>query len=224
MKHGVQVNLSKIATVALIAAAAVLPANLSHASDPTIAALGDSLVHGYGLSPSDGFVPQLERWLLDHGQAVHITNAGVSGDTTAGGLARTDWTLTPDVDAIIISLGGNDVLRGIDPAESRSNLWGIMEKARAKAIPILLVGISVPNNFGREYTQDFEQIYPDLAQEFGALYYPNFLSALVELPDRQNVLEQYFQSDALHPNAQGVPLVVEAMGPTVVALINSIAD
>ena len=191
----------------------------ANAEQITIAALGDSLVHGYGLQQQLGFVPQLEQWLLAQGFDVKLINAGVSGDTTAGGLARVDWTLSPDVDALIVSLGGNDVLRGIDPEVSRTNLQGILSKATAKNVPVLLVGISAPGNFGADYQEQFNAIYPDLAKQYGVLLYPNFLRALADLPDRAGALAQYFQPDAIHPNADGVELIVENIGPSVAALV-----
>ena len=118
------------------------------AAEPvTIAALGDSLTQGFGLVPEAGFVPQLEAWLKDAGADVALINAGVSGDTTAGGLSRVGWTLTPEVDAMIVALGGNDLLRGIDPAASRANLDGILAAAAEADVPVLLVGIESPQRF-----------------------------------------------------------------------------
>jgi len=188
-------------------------------ADPvTIAALGDSLVQGYGLARDDGFVPQLQKWLTDQGLDIVLVNAGVSGDTTAGGLSRVDWTLTPDVDALIVSLGGNDALRGVDPATVRANLDGILAAAAARPVPVLLIGINPPNNFGDTYRQEFSAIYPELAARYATLFYPNFLQALADLPDRAQALADYFQSDALHPNKSGVALIVQDIGPSVASL------
>lgn len=117
---------------------------MAQADEVVIAALGDSLTQGYGLVQEDGFVPQLQAWLAEQGADVTIINAGVSGDTTAGGLSRVDWTLTPDVDALIVALGGNDLLRGIAPEVSRANLQGILSAAAANSVPVLLVGMQAP--------------------------------------------------------------------------------
>lgn len=184
----------------------------------TIAALGDSLVQGYGLANGDGFIPQLEKWIADAGLDIVLINAGVSGDTTAGGLSRINWTLSPDVDALILSLGGNDALRGIDPATVRQNLDAILAIAAARPVPVLLIGINAPNNFGPNYKAAFGAIYPELAARYATLLYPNFLQALVDMPDRAATLASYFQADALHPNIQGVALVVQDIGPSVAAL------
>jgi acyl-CoA thioesterase-1 len=185
----------------------------------TIAALGDSLTAGYGLAPEDGFVPQLQGWLTAAGTEAVVLNAGVSGDTTQGGLSRVDWTLTPDVDALIVALGGNDLLRGLDPALSRANLDGILKAAAGRGIPVLLVGMEAPGNFGPDYKAAFDAIYPELAQEYGAVFYKGFLDALTSLPDRQAAFAAYMQPDGLHPNREGVALIVDAMGPSVQDLV-----
>jgi acyl-CoA thioesterase-1 len=194
------------------------------AAEVTIAALGDSLTQGYGLPPDDGFVPQLQRWLDAKGADATVLNAGVSGDTTQGGLSRVDWTLTPDVDALIVALGGNDVLRGLDPAVSRANLDGIMKAAQARDIPVLLIGMSAPGNYGPDYKTQFDAIYPDLAQQYGALLHPDFLQAITSQPDREGALKTYMQPDGLHPNAAGVALIVEDIGPAVLDLAKAAAD
>jgi acyl-CoA thioesterase-1 len=185
----------------------------------TIAALGDSLTQGYGLIPEEGFVPQLEAWLKDHGADVTLINAGVSGDTTAGGLSRIDWTLTPDVDAVIVALGGNDVLRGLPPEQAKANIDGILDKIDARGLPTLLAGIDAPSNFGAGYEADFEALYPELAMKHDALVFPNFLEGLTSIDDRAMVLREHMQSDGIHPDASGVMLVVEAIGPVVLELI-----
>jgi len=186
----------------------------------TVAALGDSLTQGYGLPVRDGFVPQLQAWLTAQGAEVQVLNAGVSGDTTAGGLARVDWTLTSDVDALIVALGGNDLLRGIDPANSRSNLDGILAKAKARGIPVLLIGMVAPGNFGPEFKRDFDAMFPALAERYGAGLVPSFLGALEARGDRQATVQEYIQSDGIHPNAKGVALIVEDLGPEVMGLID----
>lgn len=191
------------------------------AEDVTIAALGDSLTQGYGLPPDQGFVPQLQRWLDAQGAEATLINAGVSGDTTAGGLSRIAWTLTPEVDGLIVALGGNDLLRGIDPAVSRANLDGILTEARARDLPVLLIGMDAPANYGADYKAAFDAIYPELAETHGTLHHPNFLAALAAMEDRAMVLETYIQGDGIHPNGKGVALIVEDIGPAVLRLVES---
>ena len=193
---------------------------VAEAEPVTVAALGDSLTQGFGLTPNDGFVPQLQAWLDGQGADVQVINAGVSGDTTAGGLSRIEWTLTPDVDALIVALGGNDLLRGIDPAASRANLSGILQVADARGLPVLLVGLEAPSNYGAEYKAAFDAIYRELAEEFGALYHENFLGALLDGNDRQTALTELMQSDAVHPNAAGVALIIADIGPQVMELVS----
>lgn len=192
------------------------------AEEVTIAALGDSLTQGYGLPADQGFVPQMQRWLDDQGVDAKLINAGVSGDTTAGGLSRINWTLTPDVDALIVALGGNDLLRGIDPAVSRANLDGILSTARAQGLPVLLIGMDAPSNYGADFEAAFDSMYPELAAHYGTLLHPNFLGALAAMDDRATVLETYMQGDAIHPNAKGVALIVADLGPTVQQLAESV--
>lgn len=200
--------------VMIIAAAPAL------AEQVTIAALGDSLTQGYGLIEQEGFVPQLQAWLRDRGQDVLVINAGVSGDTTAGGLARVDWTLEdPRVGAMIVALGGNDLLRGIDPDVSRANLKGILKAAQAKEVEVLMVGLNAPGNYGPDYKKAFDAIYPELAAEFGTLYYPGFFQALSAHSEEPGALRKYMQPDGIHPNGQGVALIVADMGPSVLELI-----
>jgi acyl-CoA thioesterase-1 len=186
------------------------------AEGPRIVALGDSLTHGYGLSPADGFVPQLQAWLRANGapEAV-VINAGVSGDTTAGGLARLDWSLSDGADALIVELGGNDLLRGIDPASSRANLDAILTQAGARGLPVLVSGMRAPGNYGPDFKQAFDAMYPELAETHGALLDPFFLEGVTE--DRS-----LWQEDGLHPNAAGVRVIVERIGPLVLQLIDRI--
>lgn len=203
-----------------VAAVLLMPV-LSVAEPVTVLALGDSLTQGYGLVAQQGFVPQMQNWLEEQGQEVALINGGVSGDTTTGGLARIGWSLKPEVDGLIVALGGNDLLRGIDPDLSRRNLAGILDVAAASEIPVLLVGIHVPNNYGAEYKQLFESIYPDLAAQYDALLADNFLAGLYESPnDGLASVVQFLQSDGLHPNEAGVARIVTALGPKVEELIS----
>jgi acyl-CoA thioesterase I len=199
--------------------AGIVIAGPVNAETVTVAALGDSLTQGYGLPPEDGFVPQMEAWLKRQGADVVLINAGVSGDTTAGGLSRVAWTLTPDVDAMILALGGNDLLRGIDPANSRENLKGILEAAQAAGIRVLLVGLPGPTNYGPDYKAAFDAMYPELSAEFGTALFPDWFQGLVDLGDPELVRQTYFQPDGIHPNAEGVKLIVGALGPAVLALV-----
>nr|WP_323785244.1 arylesterase [Thalassovita sp.] len=187
------------------------------AAPVTLVAFGDSLTQGYGLIEQDGFVPQLRGWLADHGATARVINAGVSGDTTSGGLARIDWTLTDDVDAMILTLGGNDVLRGTDPGLVRANIRGILQVAQVKGVEVLLVGMQSPGNYGPDYARDFNAIWPELATEFNALYVTSFFEGLGT--DDPAQLRDLFQPDGIHPNADGVALIVDALGPHVLELL-----
>ncbi len=196
----------------------------AQAEQVVIAALGDSLTQGYGLMQSDGFVPQLEAWLKDQGQDVALINAGVSGDTTAGGLARAAWTLTPDVDAMIVTLGGNDLLRGLPPAQARANIEGILQAARDADVEVLLIGMQAPGNFGPDYKAEFDAIYPDLAQAYGTIFLDSFFAGLSEdgAPADPAAFRAWFQADGIHPNRAGVTRIVQGIGPSVLALIEAV--
>lgn len=194
-------------------------------ADPvTIAALGDSLTQGYGLPAEDGFVPQMEAWLKAKGADVTLINAGVSGDTTAGGLNRVTWTLTPEVDAIIVTLGGNDLLRGIPPEASRENIAGILKAATEAGVPVLLIGIEAPGNYGPDYKAQFEAIYPELAEEYGVLHVMNFLGPISQKMRNGEDISSFMQADGIHPNAAGVALIVETLGPKVLDLISRVGS
>ena len=200
--------------------------SLVAAREIVIAALGDSLTQGYGLSVEEGFVPQLQRWLDGAGVEVKLINAGVSGDTTAGGLSRVAWTLTPEVEGMIVTLGGNDVLRGLAPEEARRNLTGILQIAQKAEVDVLLIGMEAPGNYGPEYKETFDVIYPELAQTFDSVYLPSFFAGLTlggETPDPIG-LRAYFQADGIHPNAEGVAKIVEGVGPKVLELVNQITE
>jgi acyl-CoA thioesterase I len=194
-------------------------ASVAAMAEPTvIAALGDSLTQGFGLPQEDGFVPRLQAWLRAEGEDVQILNAGVSGDTTAGGLSRIDWTLTPDVQALIVNLGGNDFLRGIDPDVSRANIAGILAVARKRGLPVLLVGLPAPGNFGPAYKENAQAMFPELAVEYDVLLYANFFAPLIDTATKYPATK-FMQSDGIHPNADGVLKIVQAIGPDVQALV-----
>ena len=193
-------------------------------TDPIqVVAFGDSLTQGYGLQVKDGFVPQLRAWADAQGLEVALSNAGVSGDTTAGGLSRVAWTLTPDVEAMIVTLGGNDVLRGIDPAVSRANLHGILSEAKAADVTVLLIGMKAPVNFGPDYKAEFDSMYPELAEEFNAVFLDSFFAGLGDAINDPVALGPYMQGDAIHPNADGVALIVQGVGPKLVELLERVA-
>jgi len=192
-------------------------------ADPIqVVAFGDSLTQGYGLQVKDGFVPQLRAWADAQGLEVALSNAGVSGDTTAGGLSRVAWTLMPDVEAMIVTLGGNDVLRGIDPAVSRANLHGILSEAKAADVTVLLIGMKAPGNFGPDYKAEFDSMYPELAEEFNAVFLDSFFAGLGDAINDPVALGPYMQGDAIHPNADGVALIVQGVGPKLAELLERV--
>ena len=189
------------------------------AAEPiTIVALGDSLTAGYGLPTDQGLVPQLQAWLAARGSDAVVVNAGVSGDTSADGLSRLGWSLTPDTDALIVELGANDMLRGIDPAVTRANLDAILAQADAAGLPVLLVGVKALGNYGTEYRLAFDAIFPSLAVRHDTLLAPDFFAPLRQ-GDASATLARYIQPDGLHPNQAGVALVVAALGPAVADLV-----
>jgi acyl-CoA thioesterase-1 len=187
----------------------------AYAEPVTLVALGDSLTAGYGLPADQGLVPQLEGWLKANGVDAVVVNAGVSGDTMAGGLSRLDWSLTPETDALMVTLGGNDMLRGLAPEEARANLSAILAGAKAKGLPVLLVGMQAPGNYGAAYKTAFDAIYPDLAAEYGATLYPFFFQGLAEGATDPALLQPLMQADGIHPNAEGVTRIVADLGPAV---------
>jgi acyl-CoA thioesterase-1 len=180
---------------------------------PRIVAFGDSLIAGFGLEPEDGLVPQLQRWLDANGAAgFEIADRGVSGDTTAGGRERLEWALAGGAKAVVLELGANDMLRGIDPSATRENLDALLAGLAARGLPVLLVGMRAATNFGPDYKREFDAIFPDLAEKYGTVFDPFFFEGLLGEPD-------YFQADGLHPNAAGIAVVVERLGPLVLELI-----
>lgn len=188
-----------------------MTAPASAAETQRVLMLGDSLTAGYGLGPGDGLVDQLQKRADDTGLSVRFINAGVSGDTTKGGLARLDWALAEGADKAVVALGGNDMLRGLSPADSFQNLRGILERFRQDNIEVLLAGMLAPANMGAEYQTDFDALYPALAEEFDVIYMPFFLQDVALVP-RLN------QPDGLHPNREGVAIMVDNMMPYIAAL------
>ena len=173
-----------------------------------IVALGDSLTAGYGLPQSAAFPAVLERALKARGHKVEIVNAGVSGDTAAGGLQRLDWSVPDGTDGVILELGANDMLRGLDPAATKRSLEAIVTRLKARGIPVLLAGMYASRNLGPDYVQRFDAIYQDIANRHGLVLYPFFLDGVAGQ-------RQFNLPDGVHPTAKGVETIVERILPTV---------
>jgi acyl-CoA thioesterase-1 len=195
-----------LSVLALLVLAA--PAAAEARGAPVILALGDSLTAGYGLTPESSFPAQLEAALAQKGIAARVVNGGVSGDTSAGGLARLDWLLDEKPDLVIVELGANDGLRGLDPAATRGNLDRIAARIRESGAHVLLTGMRAPPNLGSEYGAAFAALYGDLAKKHGAAYYPFFLEGVAADPALN-------QEDGIHPTAEGIAVIVENILPVV---------
>ena len=224
MFHSFTYGASQMLSKTRIAVVCLCAATAAQAEPVEVLALGDSLTAGYGLIDENGFVPKMRTWLEEQGLDVRLVNAGVSGDTTAGGLSRVAWSLNPSTDALIVALGGNDLLRGLDPAVSRENLEGILEVAQENDLEVLVVGMEAPGNYGPDYKAAFDAMYPELAEDYGALYFPRFFEGLYSVGDTPADLRSVMQMDGIHPNAEGVDLIVEAMGPAVAELVARASD
>lgn len=199
----------------LVAAIAgpLAPARAAQPGRPVrIVALGDSLTAGYQLTAQDAFPARLQAALRARGHAVEVENAGVSGDTSTGGLERLDWAVGEDVDAVILELGANDALRGIDPAITRRNLETIITRLKARGIAVLLTGMLAPPNMGPDYAAAFNPIFPDLARRHGLIFDPFFLEGVAAVPSLN-------LGDGMHPNPRGVAVIVERILPKVEELI-----
>ena len=180
-----------------------------------VVALGDSLTAGLGLSPGKAFPDRVEAALRAKGWDVKVMNAGVSGDTAADGLARYEWAVPPDADALIIELGANDMLRGHSPGATKAALAAILDRARAAHLPALLAGMRPAPNLGADYGREFSAIYPALAKTYGVQLYPFFLDGVAGDPKLN-------QPDGLHPTAEGVELIVQKILPSVEALMKQV--
>lgn len=181
----------------------------SEASDAvTIAILGDSLTQGFGLPAEDGLVARTQAYLDGQGAGVTLVNAGVSGDTTAGGLARVAWTLAPGIDGVVVILGGNDFLRGIDPEVSAANLDGIVQATSAAGVGVALAALPSPTNFGADYKARFDAIHAAIADRYDLMLLPDLFAPIRGDGGAADLLA-YMQADGIHPSAIGVNAIVD---------------
>ncbi|WP_417609933.1 arylesterase [Parasphingorhabdus sp.] len=188
----------------------------SEEAETLVVAFGDSLYAGYGLEPNEGFAPELQAALKADGKDVRVHNAGVSGDTTAAGLRRMDFvldSLSRKPDLVILGLGGNDMLRGLKPSETRANLEAMIANLKDRDIPVMLTGMLAPPNLGAEFTKEFNVIYPALAKKYDIALYPFFMDGVVGKPD-------LFLPDGIHPTADGIDVIVGKIAPQVVAVLD----
>ncbi len=207
-----------VVTILIVLAAFVMassrPANA--ADRPLkIVALGDSLTAGYGLASSAAFPVQLQRALEARGHKVVIENAGVSGDTAQGGLDRLDWSIGAGVDGVIVELGANDALRGLDPSHTRNALDAIVSRLKQRNIAVLLAGMRAPVNMGGDFAGRFDSLFPALAEKHGVLLYPFFLDGVA-------ARRELNQNDGIHPTAEGVKVIVDRILPTVEVFIGGL--
>jgi len=195
---------------------AVAPAAQA-ATAPVLMVFGDSLVAGHGLPQDQAFPDILARKLAADGHLVTVLNAGVSGDTTAGGLARLAWSLDANPDAMIIVLGGNDLLRGLEPQASFENLDAMIRQLKDRGVRVLLAGMQAPRNLGADYADAFDKIYPTLASQHAIAFYPFFLDGVALQVDLN-------QPDGMHPNAAGVDVIAQRMLPSVKQLLAGLGE
>lgn len=204
---------------ALCFSAALSASTLAEEAAPfEILLYGDSLAAGYGLAPEEALTNQLERQLNTRpgadGQSVTVHNGGVSGDTTAGGLSRLEWTLQGKLDLVIIVLGGNDAMRGLTPAQTEDNLDQLIQDLKARDLKVLLTGIRAPPNLGSDYAAEFEPMFARLAQKHSIALYPFMLEGVAADPNLN-------QADGIHPNAEGVAIIVDGLTPLIIDLLAS---
>lgn len=191
-------------------------ASAAEARTIQLVGLGDSLMAGYQLPPGDGFPAKLQAALKAKGLDIAIADAGVSGDTTSGGLARTDWSVPDGTDGVILELGANDALRGIPPEETEKNLEAIIVRLKERKIPVLLAGMIAPPNMGADYAAKFNPIYQRLADKYQLQLYPFFLDGVATHADLQ-------LADGMHPNSTGVDVMVRNFEPAAASFIGMIA-
>ncbi|PYB74064.1 arylesterase [Rhizobium wuzhouense] len=200
---------------AVILMATLAGVTASLAEPLKLVGFGDSLMAGYQLPQDDALPAQLQRNLVAKGHDVVITNAGVSGDTTSGGLARVDWSVPDGTDGVILELGANDALRGIPPEQTARNLDQIITRLKARNIPVLLIGMLAPPNMGIDYAERFNAIYPDLAKKYDLPLYPFVLDGVIT--ERKLLLE-----DGMHPNTEGLAVMAERMLPLAQSWVSGI--
>jgi acyl-CoA thioesterase-1 len=217
--RGHRVNSAIAPVLALALALLMVFPGMGHAAGPDppirIVAFGDSLTAGFQLPPSKAFPVQLEAALRAKGHRVEVVNAGVSGDTTASGLARFDWAIPDGTDAVIVEFGANDALRGVPPAEARRNLEAIVTRLKARKAEVVIAGMHAPRNWGEGYVREFDAIFPELAGRHGLILYPFFLEGVA-------LRAELSLPDGLHPNAKGVAQIVRNILPTVEQLIERV--
>ncbi len=211
-------------TLALASVTLATALSVAAKAEPVIVALGDSLTAGYGLPEGDGLVPQLNAWLAAQGSTATVINAGVSGDTSAGGLSRLDWSLTPETDALIVTLGGNDLLRGLPPQETARNIDAIVKSATDRGLKVLIVPMEAPGNFGPDYKAAFDALYTDIAASYGASITAPFFRLIDAQATDPGQIAQWMQADGIHPNQDGVARVVENLGPALLELAGAAGD
>ncbi|MEM6490427.1 MAG: arylesterase [Pseudomonadota bacterium] len=205
-----------IKAAAIVLCVALGAVNVS-AAPVRVLAFGDSLVAGYGLGPTEAFVPRFEEQLRALGVDANVIDAGVSGDTTAGGAARIDWALADEPDVALVELGGNDGLRGIDPRSTYANLDAILAALAEANVPTLFAGMLAPPNLGVDYETEFNAVFPALAEKHDVVFYPFFLDGVAGDPE-------FNQPDMIHPNADGVDVIVDRLAPLMAELIQGRAS
>ena len=204
-----------IAALCLTFGVITAPVQAGAAEEIKLVGFGDSLMAAYNLQASEGFPARLEAALRERGHNVTITDAGVSGDTTSGGLARLDWSIPDGTDAVILELGANDALRGLPPGKTRENLEAMIERLKERGIAVLLAGMLAPPNMGGDYETTFNSIYPDLAARYEVTLYPFFLDGVTGNPD-------LVLSDGMHPNPNGINKMVENILPVTEQFLSEI--
>ncbi len=181
---------------------------------PKILMLGDSLTQGFGLAEKNGLVPKLQHWLSNNNVDVSLINGGVSGDTTLGGFERLDWLLTPNINGVVVALGGNDLLRGFDPKFTKNNLRKIFKNLQLKGVKSVIVGTISPLNYGPQFKKEYDEIFPALAREYNLFYIDSLYSPLIN-KRTQEISINLLQADGIHPNEKGVEAIVHYIAPVI---------
>jgi acyl-CoA thioesterase-1 len=200
--------------VTAIMALSLLTGKAVFAAEKKLLVFGDSLVAGYGIPLEKAFPARLEEKLKEKGYAIHVINAGVSGDTTSGGLTRLEWTLQQNPDFVILELGANDMIRSIDPQVTEKNLRKMLDILKSRKIPVLLAGTRTFPNLGENYAKSYKAMYEKLAKDYDIIYYPFFMEGVATHTD-------LLREDGLHPNPAGVDVIVQSILPEVEKLITA---